>query len=179
MKKIHLFIVSGSIWFNGHAQPSSPLKPAPLQRVNVQITSTTSFCGGARIQDDEQVLLQLQSPKPYAHQVFYLRRGATNSLRKAIRVVTDSNGCFQVKLKPGKYCLLYKTQLQKPDTLKFNSTNDYEFTGIDCLNNWWLQGFQIITVGSKPVKLSFNIHFPCFMNPIEQPCLQYIGPYPP
>jgi hypothetical protein len=179
MKKIHLFFILVGVCFIANAQqPSSP-KHVPLQRVKVLITSTTSFCGGARLADDHEVLQQLQNPKPYANKVFYLRRGATNSTRKAIRVVTDSNGCFQIKLKPGNYCLLYETQLHKPDTGKFKSNSSYEFTGVECLYNWWQRGFQTLKVGNKSTTLSFNIHFPCFMNPIEQPCMEYIGPFPP
>jgi len=180
MNKITLFLLLLPGFSRVMGQTSYSSTSSKAQWVKVYITSTESYCGGARPSDE--MLQEIQTPKPYAFKTFYLRKGAQNSKGKVIKVVTDSAGCFSIKLKPGKYCLLYPTQLKEPDYSKYKSTENQEYLGKACLRAWWLKGWQIISVkdtADRAISKSFNIHFPCFINEIDNPCMQYVGPYPP
>jgi hypothetical protein len=141
MKKITLLLIFLAGFSRVMGQTSTLNK---AQWVKVYITSTESYCGGARPSDE--ILQDVQTPKPYAFKTFYIRKGAQNSKGKAIKVVTDSAGCFSIKLKPGKYCLLYPTQLKEPDYSKYKSTQVRSTQGKACLKAWWLKGWQVISV---------------------------------
>jgi|LSPZ01.1.fsa_nt_gi hypothetical protein len=159
-------------------KPGQPAKSKAYQ-VKIRITQTSNYCGGPP--PSHEMIQELNTPKAYANQTFYLRPGNKNSLnyKELIKVKTDSTGTIRTKLKSGNYVLLFASQVNKPDTSIFKSNNNYEFSGIECLNTWWSKGWQVITVGAKNANLSFNLHFPCFTDPINGPCMEYRGPYPP
>lgn len=161
------------------SQKAKPHKPVKTYLVKIRVTQTSGYCGGAA--PSQEMIQELNTPKAYAYQTFYLRPGSKNSLnfKSLIKVKTDSTGTIRTRLKPGTYVLLFTSMVNKPDTSKFKNNNSYEFMGTECLNAWWSKGWQVITIQSKNNDLSFNIHFPCFTDPINGPCMDYRGPYPP
>ena len=66
--------------------------------VSILVTSTQSYCGGARPTDE--MMQELNTPKPLPEKKLYIRKGKENSLKEPIikEVVTNAAGKIDLKI---------------------------------------------------------------------------------
>jgi hypothetical protein len=160
--------------FSAHAQTKKSKKPAPRKAsVTINITQTTSYCGGAPPSED--MLQKLQTPQALNGVTFYIIKG--NKVKPGVKPIatftTDDFGKATVRLAPGNYSVISAEQLKsfapKQDT-------QYDHWDKDCLYQQWLTPLLSFTIKSaKPTKQAANIHKPCFFS---MPCNRYTGPIP-
>jgi hypothetical protein len=145
------------------------------------ITSTSSYCGGARPSDE--MLADIATPRPFPSKTIYIKKGEVNSQKKKIVLVltTDTNGRFQAKLPLGKYLIVdenkkdlkYYNQLLKK--YKVETTN-FEAVDTVCLKKWYSKPDYVLKIDTAGViNININYHKECY----NLPCTQFRGPYPP
>ena len=148
------------------------------QRVSGIISTSGSYCGG--VAPLKKMLETIQATKPMGDFMIYVKKGSTNKISSCIidSTYADSNENYSFDLRPGKYVLLQKEQLNKHifETCKSSKSIQVD---IDCMQLWWEKGLSNITVENENID-SLNFHFQkrCFV-PLSIPCLKYIGYYPP
>lgn len=152
--------------------------------IAINITSTESYCGGAAPND--QIMLDLQTPKKLANTAIYIRNGETNDWNKPIIAegISDENGLVKVELPDGIYCVVFSNKSTKKE---FDSMiNQYgektmyrEAIDKECLLNFMMQPEIVFTVknGKTGAPIIINRHKPCDWNSV--PCSEYHGPLPP
>ena len=152
-------------------------------QVFIQLTTTSSYCGGAKPPVELQA--ELATPKPLPSVEIFVRRGDHNDVREAIvtSAISDDQGKLRFDLPPGKYCLVTK---DKSDDKKFHELNSRyaqeteQWSAIDsvCLTEWLRTPDLAIEVSqSGGREYALNIHQPCIWKSV--PCANYKGPYPP
>lgn len=142
------------------------------------ITTSGSYCGG--VAPSEEMLQNIEAIRPMSGFMIYVKKGANNKLSSCIvdSASTDSNGNYSFDLKPGKYVLLQKNQLNKNVFEKYKQSKLMQ-VDVDCMQAWWEKGLMSITVGDEKItNLNFHFQKRCFI-PLDTPCLRYMGPYPP
>ena len=146
--------------------------------VSGKVTRTSSYCGGAA--PSEEILAGYANPSPYSGKTFYVRKGNTNDIKKAVvlKFKADSSGSFSFQLSPGIYSIIQEEQVKALALKKYSST---EFIQVDqsCLKSWWKKPYMILTIKDKDiVDLNFNFYHACFISG-DIPCMNYNGPMPP
>ena len=148
------------------------------QTISGTITASGSYCGG--VAPSNEMLQNAQAKRPMSGFMVYVKKGAENKLFSCIvdSACTDSQGNYSFDLRPGKYVILQKEQLNK-DVYKTYEASKWLQADVDCMKLWWEKGLSIITVENENID-SLNFHFQkrCFV-PLSIPCLRYSGPYPP
>jgi hypothetical protein len=150
--------------------------------VEIRITRTSAYCGGAR--PSQEVMTELQTPKPYSGKKLYLKKGEKNTFTTKIfmEITSDSAGKVNCQLQPGKYLIVDEF---KKDTSYYNrlkkrySTLTPNYSAIDklCLKNWYEQPDLVFELKEGEVKdLTINFHKNCTWN--EIPCIEFKGPVP-
>ena len=142
------------------------------------ITTSGSYCGG--VAPSKEMLQDAQAERPMSGFTVYVKKGTENNLLSYIvdSTCTDSKGNYSFDLRPGKYVLLQKEQLNK-DVYKTYEASKWLQADVDCMKLWWEKGLSTIAVEKENID-SLNFHFQkrCFI-PLGIPCLSYSGPYPP
>ena len=148
------------------------------QTIYGTITTSGSYCGGAA--PSKEMLQDAQAKRTMSGFMVYVKKGTENNLLSYIvdSTCTDSKGNYSFDLRPGKYVLLQKEQLNK-DVYKTYEASKWLQADVDCMKVWWGKGLSTITVEKENID-SLNFHFQkrCFI-PLGIPCLRYSGPYPP
>ena len=148
------------------------------QTISGTITTSGSYCGG--VAPSQEMLQDAQAKRPMNGFMVYVKKGTENKLLSCIvdSTSTDSNGNYSFDLRPGKYVVLQKEQLNKHIFETYKSSKSMH-VDLDCMQLWWEKGLTSINVGSDSIG-SLNFHFQkrCF-TPLGIPCLRYSGPYPP
>ena len=158
---------------------SSPTEEKKVTRkISGTITTSGSYCGG--VAPSNEMLQDAQAKRPMSGFMVYVKKGTENKLLSCIvdSTYTDSNGNYSFDLRPGKYVLLQKEQLNKHIFETYKSSKSIQ-VDLDCMKLWWEKGLSTITVENENID-SLNFHFQkrCFI-PLGIPCLRYSGPYPP
>lgn len=150
--------------------------------VKITVTYTQSYCGGARPSDD--MMQELNTPKPLSGKKLFVKKGKENSANATIikEVVTDDEGKINLKLEPGFYCVVdeNKKDRKKIDEwikLYEKETTYYEAINKACLEKWFKSADLVIEVQKSGNNFTINYHEPCSWHAI--PCANYKGPYPP
>lgn len=138
--------------------------------VRIKCTQTSDYCGGAR--PSEEMLEELQQPKPIVSDTFYIVKGKTNTFKIFKKVVTDKNGFIRLKLPKGTYSIYTKAQMQP---FKAKQNTDIQTWDNECLRKMHKTPLAIFNAANKKV-VSFNLHQKCFYN---LDCGTYSGPLPP
>jgi hypothetical protein len=181
VKKISVVLIMLSLFTACKEQGIS--SPSKEMSVVIKTTSTSSYCGGAR--PPEELLQELQSPKPLSFKEIVIRQGRANDVEGEIvfEGASDQEGNLKVLLKPGEYCLM---SAEKKDRQYFNSllkkfaveTESYSVIDKICLENWLSEPDLTFTVEQNRAQAySVNFHQPCEWSAV--PCVNYKGPYPP
>jgi hypothetical protein len=148
------------------------------QTISGTITTSGSYCGG--VAPSKEMLEDAQATRPISGFMIYVKKGTENKLSSCIvdSTSTDSKGNYSFDLRPGKYVLLQKEQLNK-DVYKTYEASKWLQADVDCMKLWWEKGLSTITVEKENID-SLNFHFQkrCFI-PLGISCLRYSGPYPP
>ncbi len=148
------------------------------QTISGTVTTSGSYCGG--VAPSNEMLQDVQATRPMNGFMIYVKKGSENKLSSCIvdSICTDSNGNYSLDLRPGKYVLLQKEQLNKHIFEKYKSSKSMQ-VDLDCMQLWWKKGLASIIVGTDRLD-SLNFHFQkrCFV-PLSIPCLRYTGHYPP
>ena len=158
---------------------SSPTEEKKVTRkISGTITTSGSYCGG--VAPSNEMLQDAQAKRPMSGFMVYVKKGTENKLLSCIvdSTYTDSNGNYSFDLRPGKYILLQKEQLNKV-VYKTYEASKWLQADVECMKLWWEKGLSTITVENENID-SLNFHFQkrCFI-PLGIPCLRYSGPYPP
>ncbi len=151
--------------------------------VKIQLTQTSSYCGGA--QPPAELLKELDNPRPVADKVVYVRSGEKNNPDDSHFVFTsksNSEGMVEFTLPRGIYCVIFeekKDRTYHDNLISLYSKATTNYTAIDqaCLKNWMKEPELVIQVVDAAVLSTLNIHQPCSWNAI--PCIEYRGPLPP
>lgn len=151
--------------------------------VVITLTSTESYCGGAR--PPEGLEEKLSTPIPFSSEKLYIRRGEWNDVNAPLidSCITDISGKATFLLAPGKYCIVTAA---KADSVMFEQyseqykteTANWNAINKKCLEEWLRTPELQIEVGTeRRPAYSLNIHKPCPWH--EIPCAGYKGPLPP
>ena len=148
------------------------------QTISGTITTSGSYCGG--VAPSKEMLEDAQATRPMSGFMIYVKKGTENKLSSCIvdSTFTDSKGNYSFDLRPGKYVLLQKEQLNKNIFETYKSSKSIQVDH-DCMQLWWKKGLTTITVNTEGMN-NLNFHFQkrCFI-PLSIPCLRYVGHYPP
>jgi hypothetical protein len=177
MKAIIIPIICLALLSFNQADTKKKIKKFPIFGT---VTSTASYCGGARPSDE--ILAQAATPQPIPKKKIYIKKGDINSFDSNVLLVltTDDKGNFHAKLAPGKYLVVDST---KKDLTYYNmllktyknQTVSYEPIDTLCLKEWYMKPNGVFEVlGSEVKDISVNFHTPCY--PI--PCAMFRGPFP-
>ncbi|MBK7762453.1 MAG: hypothetical protein IPI46_03665 [Bacteroidetes bacterium] len=171
MKYIYLLLFFCFIGWNAEAQS----KVYNYVTIKGIVTETSDYCGGAM--PNEQVLEALKTPQPIAGKTIYIKIGSKNSEGKAIykKLITDSAGCFKVRLKSGQtYCFVEEWKSKKFIIPK--DTDEVKWDA-ECLRKRFQTADYLLTVkSSRNGMVKINFHNRCFYKPY---CGEYTGPIPP
>jgi len=151
-------------------------------QIEILVTQTTSYCGGVKPPDE--LLKEMETPKPLAEKKLYLKKGEKNTFNSKVEleICSDSLGKIRIQIPPGKYFIVnefkkdtdfYKIVLKKYKT----GTKDYPAIDKLCLKKWYEQPdlfFEIMNEDLKNLTLNFNKE--CSWR--EIPCLQFKGQLP-
>jgi hypothetical protein len=158
---------------------SSPTEEKKVTRkISGTITTSGSYCGG--VAPSNEMLQDAQAKRPMSGFMVYVKKGDENKLSSCIvdSTCTDAKGSYSFDLRPGKYVLLQKEQLNK-DVYKTYEASKFLQVDADCMKLWWEKGLSNITVENENIdNLNFHFQKRCFV-PLSIPCLRYSGPYPP
>ena len=144
-------------------------------QVQLHLTQTSDYCGGAK--PPEEILQQLNTPKPFPNKQVVIKEGFKNKngelIGKITKVATsDSLGNIVVALRKGrtyfiidgdKKIMPVNTAQSHYDSLcwkKHSNTPDY-----------------VLSLKSKPITVK-AINFKKYC-PWKMPCVNYTGPLPP
>lgn len=177
---VFLFIICGL-----SAQKRKVLsKSSTLIPINITITQTSNWCGGAR--PSEEMEREFRTPKPFPDCKVYIRKDS-NILYSPIlySLTTNANGKINVKLPPGKYIVV--NELKRDDSVykatmeRFKeATENTAPIDTQCYKIFMAEPDFVIIVPnrkSKGISKTHNYHKHC--NWSGAPCVEYRGPYPP
>lgn len=148
-----------------------------LVTISGTVTQTSSHCGGAAPSDE--LIAELETPKPYPGKKMHIIKGDTNltSHKILLSFIADENGTFSFQIAPGIYSVILDEQATAPNE-KLYKTKDI-LVDTDCYNKWWGSPYYVLNISSSPVNnLTFNFHKQCFIS-YDIPCLRYNGLPPP
>lgn len=146
---------------------------AKMYIVTGTVTQTAQYCGGAN--PGQEMLNELEKPRPLADKVLWVRSGTTNNLTKPVlKTKSDPYGNFTLILKAGKYCLIDE---EKGKRFVSKGNDDvYEWDNT-CLKKNWSSCDQILEVGKLSTStVTVNYHKYCEHR---LPCVKkFKGPLP-
>lgn len=143
-------------------------------KVSGTVTATYSYCGGARPSDE--MLAELNRPKPMAEKKLFVKAGNSNSKNEAIikSFNTDAYGRFNIELPKGTYCIIEEN---KTTGIKIPTSDANHKWDSDCLTKAYEHcDYQLNISGKSTDSITINFYIPCEWN---KPCLEYTGPLPP
>lgn len=157
---------------------SFPEKQPVVEKYSVEgrITTSSNYCGGAA--PDPEMLRELQTPRGFSGKQLYIRKGKTNDLSMPIvdTIIADAEGHFSIQLPKGTYTIISEHQIDQ--SILNQDFGSGIFVDSLCLEEWWSNGLKTIVVDSDISGNDFHFTDRCFI-PLDIPCLQYKGPYPP
>lgn len=167
------------LFIGGLLYSATPKKYAVI----VELTHSYSYCGGAAPSDE--LLQELQTPKPWSNKKLYLKKGSRNMLDSKVfkEAMADSLGIIRLHLPPGQYCLVDE---EKKDKTYYNyvmktfkePTKEEGPVDMDCFNKWYATPELVLNISNKsPKRYKLNIHHECKWS--GKPCIPYFGPIPP
>lgn len=170
-------VVSVAQYYNPNTTVILPSPDSAAFRCNVIIAIDHYFpyCGGAYPTDDQMNNYQKIVNAPFL--LIDLDTGEKQTVK------TNTSGELVLNLKPGRYGL--KETFKDCSFEKFmehytiESSDYYADGGIDCYKNWWASNFLEFTVTAVEEKQTLRYTFSdqCFTG--NNPCISYMGPYPP
>ena len=109
------------------------------QKVELQVTYSEQYCGGAR--PSEELQEKVEKNKPYTNRtlVFVSDKGRIDSAR------TDSQGNLAIKLKKGNYTLFeaWRFNLYTPEDLPIDAFDR------ECIKQEWMRPYGSLVLDSK------------------------------
>lgn len=148
------------------------------QRVHIELTQTSSYCGG--MAPTPEMMERYRTPVPKSG-LYYLKKGHINSFdAEVLKVISSTDGTIDLNLPPGDYLIvddrkkdkaIYKKHLENG----LNYSKYYHGFSEECLKDWFEKPDVLFTVTDSALNISRNYHTPCFYKI----CASYTGPYPP
>jgi hypothetical protein len=138
---------------------------------------TQSFCYWGGVAPSPEMLKQLETPRPYAHLVLFVKEGTANKEKTPVylKFETDDSGHFQIQLPADKSWMILEEWQSKP--LEYPSELNYVKIDYDCFQARYASALLQIKTTNQNIHLApINIPHPC---PTNVPCIQYFGPTPP
>lgn len=152
--------------------------------VELRITQTSNWCGGARPSEDME--RELRTPKPYTNYALFIRRDSNILTKPALHtLITNEKGIAKVRLSPGRYTVV---NVDKKDDSTYRATREkYKLetpnTGAidtNCYNFFMSHPDFVIHIPRNPRYrnkiVEHNYHINC--NWSGAPCVDFKGPYP-
>jgi hypothetical protein len=152
--------------------------------IKINITQTSSYCGGAYPPDE--LMMELRTPKKLPNQKVYIRPGTTNDWNVPIVAegISDINGVVTVELVDGTYSVVFENKVNTSfykQLLQQFGDKPFEDGGIDknCLEKFMQTAEAVFEVnnGKTATAIIVNVHNPCSWERI--PCLPFDGNLPP
>lgn len=158
-------------------KPIGPIADSTSQpyNISIELDHHYPYCGGAYPDESEMYNYQI-----LANATFHLYNIETG---EKSNVKTDSTGTLKLNLPPGKYGLreMYKDCTFSEFCARYQTTagDYYERADSSCYENWWKSNFIEFTVTSPTFLQTFSYTFSdhCFTG--NNPCISYMGPWPP
>jgi hypothetical protein len=155
----------------------------PRHEVQLQLTKTGSYCGGAA--PPQALLDELATPKPLSGVQFYIRKGTANKTTDPVIAdgTTLPSGVISLLLEEGEYYLVFMNKVSDRyynEIYEKYKNGDANHAAIDkvCFDNWLSTPDLAFTVKNDAANIfMLNVNEPCPWN--EVPCAKYTGPYPP
>lgn len=146
------------------------------QTLTVTFQSHRPYCGGAAPTKEQEAGFT----NPIANQVFYIYKDERpKSITEMVRLTTDETGKLSIDLKDGTYSLISEDKALPLDEFikkKKVEGQHYQYTDDSCFETW--RNTPDFTVElSSPTEEVVTIQEKCFTG--DNPCMKYIGPYPP
>lgn len=143
--------------------------------VSIMFEHHYPYCGGAYPTDE-----QMNNYQVIRNSNFILVNIETGE-QQIVR--TDSTGTLDLSLPPGEYGI--KEMFKNCTFAEFLKNNpmsqrtDVQLMGEDCYKNWWASYMGEFTVTSPNliIRDTYSTHDACFTG--NNPCIVYLGPYPP
>ena len=167
--------------FNLQAQKKKPI----LMTVELSITKTIQYCGGAAPPND--LIEEMRTPKPFENKVIYVRKNSNDIATPILyTITTDANGKAKLNLPTGKYSFVDGSKKDRIlyDSLLLKHREATDNAGpIDpkCLMDYMMQSdFEILIPKLKKKatkKLNYNYFIGCNWSGV--PCAEFRGQYPP
>lgn len=134
------------------------------------------YCGGAAPSPEQE----MGFTEPIANQVYYIYKDERpKSVTKMVKVTTDEQGKFSIDLEEGVYSIIHGDKGLPLDEFiekKKIIASYYNYSDNDCFEKWrTTPDFTINLV--KTTDETVVISSRCFTG--DNPCMDYIGPYPP
>lgn len=152
--------------------------------VEISITQTSSYCGGAK--PPPELIAELKIPHPLAKKTLFIKKGELNTFDSKIflEVVSDSLGKVKIHLPAGKYFIVDEL---KKDTSFYNNlikkyakeTSRCSAINKDCLKKWYEQPDFTFEIKEGRNKFVVNFHKGCSWKEVPYNCCEYKGEYPP
>lgn len=175
------FVLLSCVCKNETSSNGSSSNDPKMFNVSGKIEKTGAYCGGAK--PTQEIIEQLQTPKPVANTTFYIRNDSVNDIDKPVYLefTTDSLGNFSIQLPKGKYSIVnaekknavYSDELKK----KYQKeTENYGKIDLECIREWLKTPDGVLNIAGdvKNFSIIYSGHCPWYI-----PCVSYKGPYPP
>lgn len=151
-------------------------------KVSGKIVRTGSYCGGAA--PTQEIMDEINTPKPCARQKLYVRRGKMNDLTGKIILVftSDSVGNFSFSLPSGVYSIVNEKKKDRKfvkSILKQYTaeSKNYQATDKKCLDEWLKTPDATLEIKEGSVNdFVITFHDECKWH---VPCTEYKGPFRP
>lgn len=154
-----------------------------LYEVTIDVTQTSDYCGGARPTDE--ILKELNTPKPLSNTKIFIWEGEINDIDKPIlyELTTDANGKINKQLPAGDYSVVFS---DKKDQSTFNDllekygepTDDFGAIDKNCLEEYFKKPALTFSISTYSTK-KFNINYVNRCRRASVPCAVFKGPVPP
>lgn len=156
-----------------------------LERYDVTINATTTqaYCGGAK--PSEEVLEELNTPKPASNVKIYLRKGDSNNIDNDIdfEFTTNDSGRVETRLPEGKYSIVFENKKDRAtydSLLEKYGKETVSQTAIDtnCLSQFFAEPNAVLEV-KKGAQNNITVNRLLRCQWTNVPCSNYKGQLPP
>lgn len=156
--------------------------PSEGLRVDILVTQTESYCGGAA--PSKEVEDRLFTPVPLGGKKMFLKKGSVNNPdQKALAEFTTSrSGTIMTYLPEGTYLLVDEKKATRDYYKKLAQeyameTKNFKAINMQCLDEWVATPDLVFTVAKgKPLSVSVNYNKDCEWKSV--PCAKYKGMLP-
>jgi|GEM_PF-1017171 len=154
--------------------PIDTVPPAPPDTITFavegRILVATQYCSGHRPRPE--VLEEAKKHKPRAGVKVFFRNGNTNSEKEPLidSALTDAQGKYRARLRPGAYCLIIEEQALPPGFKASRYAHKAAVSSEDCYAKWWANCCSAFTLSSDTTLKNIRVDQNCMVSTLC-PCI--------